>query len=198
MKILSHRIVTLTPELVYSRIFRDRPDTPRTPGIHAQEVNRYLAIAAGKLKEDPDMFPRFSPTFYPLLPAMGIAWEDMWASLYDESKLIWQPGEWERDEIYGTPDGLMIDRYPTAIAECKLTYKKIKPVTDDWLYMRQGMSYCAMGGLSQVEYHVNWALGDYKRPYQPIYDVTLVEFNEAEIETWWSRCLAVKDKVKPE
>lgn len=199
MKILSHKIIDLTPQRMYNRTHRDPPIHPRSSGYHVQEINRYLAIAAGKLKDTPagdENFPRFSPTFYPLLPALGVAWEDLWASLHMEDELLWQPGEWERDGIYGTPDGLMIES--GAIAECKLNYKKHTPISEQWLYLRQGMAYCAMSGINLVEYHVCWALSDYMRPYKPVYDVTLVEFSEQEIETWFRRMVAVKEKTKPE
>ncbi len=85
-----------------------------------------------------------------------------------------------------------------AIAECKLTYKRHKKIQEEWLYLRQGMAYCAMSGIRQVEYHVCWALSDYMRPYKPVYDVTLIEFEEREIEGWWQKMLAVREKTKPE
>ena len=107
-----------------------------------------------------------------------------------------QPGEMERDEIYGTTDGLMLQT--GAIAECKLNYKKHRPVTEDWLYMRQGLAYAALNDIDLLEYHVCWCLSNYMRPYTPLYDVTLVEFSRSEREQWWSRMLAVKDKVQPE
>lgn len=197
MRILSHKIVDLTPERMSRRTFRERVELPRTKGVqHVQAINRYLAIAAGKLKEDPDSFPAFGPNLYPLLPALGVAFEDLWASLFTEDELLWQPGEMERDGIYGTTDGLMLDS--GAIAECKLNYKKHKPVTEDWLYMRQGMAYAALNDIDLVEYHVCWCLSNYNRPYTPLYDVTLVEFSRSERETWFERMLAVKDKVTPE
>lgn len=197
MRILSHKIVDLTPERMSRRTFRERVELPRTKGVqHVQAINRYLAIAAGKLKEDPDSFPAFGPNLYPLLPALGVAWEDLWQSLFPEDQLIWQPGEFERDGIYGTPDGLMIGS--GALAECKLNYKKHKPITEDWLYMRQGLAYCSLSYNTLVEFHVCWCLSNYNRPYTPLYDVTLVEFSKNEIDSWWQRMLAVKDKVGAE
>lgn len=197
MKTLSHKVIDLTPERMRNRTFRERPDCPRSKGIHVQAVNNYLATAAGKLKEDTTgAFPAFSDTFYPLLPAMGVAWEDFWSTLFTETELLWQPGEMERGDIYGTPDGIMLES--GAVGECKFTLSKRKPISECWRYLRQGMSYCALGGFNLVEYHINWMLGDYMRPYQPVYDVTLVEFSNDEIETWYSRMQAVKEKVKPE
>lgn len=224
MRILSHRIIDLTPQRMAARTFRPTPMNPRSAGHHEGAINRYLAQGAGMLDDDDKIelnFPRFTDTFYPLVPAMGVQWEDFWASLYGDDELIWQPAEWERDHVFGTPDGLMLDGpgdpgfewrmsvapsaaiEPMRIAECKGTYKSMVPIDSKkmWLYVRQGLAMCALNeyGIRQVEYHILWYIHDYrKRPYTPAYSVSLVQFEEAEVQTWWGRMLAVKDKVKPE
>lgn len=207
MRTLSHRIITLTPGMMSGRTYRQKVDRPRSPGVHEAAVNRYLAQGAGKLDDDDKLelsFPRFSDTLYPTLPAVGVMWEDFWASLYPEEELIWQTEEWCRDGVYGTPDGLMTrGTASTRIAECKGTYKSIRPIEHEknWLYVKQGLAFCAMNpyGIREVEYHVMWFIHDYKvRPYTPVYTETVVEFSRYEVETWWERMLAVKEKVKPE
>jgi hypothetical protein len=172
--------------------------------VHVQAVNRYLAIAAGKM-QDPSAEGHwakpeqaFSQDNYPLLPAMGVMWEEFAAGLYTEQELWWQPGEYERDGIYGTPDGLLIGAEPVAIWEAKLTFRKLQPVGEVWMYLKQGLAYCALTGFDRVQYEVCWALGDYSRPYTPVATRTVVQFESREVEAWWSAMFAVKGAVKAE
>jgi hypothetical protein len=202
MQILSEALRPLTPAMMAERRDLYRPTTPRTPGVHEGAVLKYLAQAAGKLGSEEDSpFEKFSPTCYPLMPALGVMWEELVASL--DHTILWQPGEWMRDNIYGTPDGLRFDD-DVCLCEVKQTTKKIQSIETCWMYLRQGMNYCAMsepsgwGKIRRVEYHVCWLLGDYARPYQPRYTVSLVEFTDAEVEDWWRKMVAVKDKVTPE
>lgn len=199
MRVLSEERIALTPQLMESRTKRELISRPRSPGVHVQSVNRALGIAAGKLTDsDGEDYPfeKFSASSYPLMPALGVAWEEFRVSCYRESELIWQPMELERDGLYGTPDGLMV--HSDAIWECKLTTKKVQPVAGCWMYIKQGMTYCAMLGVRQVVYDVLWLLGDYSRPYQPVGTQTLVEFEERECETWWYRVREAAKSVRAE
>ncbi len=183
------------------RTVRPRPDQPRSPGVHVQAINKALGVAAGKLSSDADEdypFERFTEECYPLMPALGVAWEELRASLYSEDELLWQPGELERDGIFGTHDGLWMGEEATGIWECKQTTKRLQPITECWLYLKQGLSYCAMSGLSHVLYDVCFLLGDYTRPYQPVGTQTLVEFTEKEISSWWAVILKTAKTVSPE
>ena len=198
MKILSEQQTILTPVLMSNRTPRERMDVSRSPGLHVQAINKALGVAAGKVT-DSDLasypFEKFSDSLYPLLPALGVAWEEFRASLYSESELLWQPCELERDGIYGTPDGFLDSG---AIWECKLTTAKIKSVADCWMYLKQGLAYCAMSGRRRVVYDILWVLGDYSRPYQPIGTVTEVEFESREIEAWWKAVVRAGKNVKGE
>lgn len=201
MKVLYEQRIKLTPAVMDSRTPRSCPVRPRTPGVHVQAINKSLGIAAGKLSNLEDssgesVFERFSSESYPLLAALGVAWEELRASMYPEDELVWQPCEFERDQVYGTPDGLLPEL--GALWECKLTTKKLQPVQDLWMYNRQGMSYCAMSGMNQVLFDICFLLGDYSRPYQPYGITALVEYSRAEIEMWWSHVLRAKSNVTPE
>lgn len=201
MKILFERRIVLTPEQMANRTVRPRPEQPRSPGVHVQAINKALGVAAGKLSNDSDddyPFEKFSAECYPLMPALGVAWEELRASLYPEDVLLWQPGELERDGIFGTHDGLWISDEITAVWECKQTTKKAQPIEGLWMYLKQGASYCAMSGLRHVLYDVCFLLGDYTRPYQPIGVTTLVEFTEKECESWWQNVLKAAGSVKAE
>lgn len=215
MKILFERRLKITPLMMENRTRRELPAAVRSKGKHVQAINQRLGVAAGKLSDsgDPDYpFERFSEDCYPLMPALGVAWEELRASLYPEEELIWQPTELERDGVFGTPDGLWIpgaDEWQTgtlmlaeainaAIWECKQTTKKLQSLNDLWMYTKQGMSYCAMSGYRHVLYDVCFLLGDYTRPYTPIATTTLVEFSHEECETWWKRVLAAAPEVASE
>lgn len=199
MKILYERLWQITPEMMRTRTYREPPILERTPGLHVQAINKVLGVAAGKLTSDEDddfPFERFTDKVYPLMPACGVAWEEFRASFYGHDQLAWQYGEESRDGIVGTPDGLMI--HEDAQWECKETTKKLQGVRDLWMYLKQGISYCAMSGLKRVHYDIKFVLGDYTRPYQPKSVEALVEFEDREIEQWWQNILKNKHRVEPE
>jgi len=188
----------------------ETPAAPRSKGIHVGAVNRSLGVAAGKLSDaDADDFPfdKFTDTSYPLLPALGVSWEEFRATHYSYDKLIWQPGEFSRDNLFGTPDGLYFEEETqdfSCIWECKYSTKKLQPITTLWMYLKQGLTYCAMSlpsigqQLTRVRYDVCFALGDYTRPYKPVGVTSTVEFSWREIETWWGIVLTASSGVKPE
>lgn len=203
MKVISEERLVITPAMMAGRSHRQKVDMPRTPGVHVQAINQRLGIAAGKLSDsDADDFPfeKMTPESYPLMMALGVAWEEFRASCYSEDEMVWQPGELERDDIHGTPDGLLFDdRHGHAAHwECKRTTKKVQPVTDMWMYIKQGLSYCAMSGLTRVMYDLLFVCGDYKRPYQPMGTVTLIEFTTAECDAWWKVVAREAKNTKPE
>ncbi len=168
--------------------------------MHVGAVIRALGIAAGKMSDsDDDDFPfeRLTDTVYPWMLALGCGWEELRASHYGLDELIWQPGELERDGLYGTPDGLLMYT-PERNWEAKRTTKKIQPVAGCWNYIKQGLCYSAMNGVRQCQYDVLWVLGDYQRPYQPQATETVVEFSEGEIESWWSIVKKAAVNVRPE
>lgn len=194
--------MVITRDQMNSRQHRTIATQPRTPGVHVQAVNQQLGVAAGKLSNSDDSdfpFEKLTDTTYPLMMALGVCWEEFRASLFPEDQLIWQPGELERDGILGTPDGLLLYETP-AYWECKRTTKKVAPITDMWMYLRQGMSYCAMShcAVTRVQYDLLFVCGDYQRPYQPMGTSTIVEFTTAECEAWWSNVLKASKNVKPE
>lgn len=204
--------MALSPAMMSTgRTYRgEAPSVPRSHGVHVSAVNRALGIAAGKLSDaDADDFPfdRFTETSYPLLPALGVGWEEFRASHYGHDQLIWQPCELHRDGIFGTPDGLLWEDETEDFScfwECKYSTKKLQGIGSLWMYLKQGLCYCAMSKtslgrqISRVTYDICFALGDYSRPYKPVGMTTKVEFTLQEIETWWEIVLVASKGVKPE
>jgi hypothetical protein len=174
----------------------------RTPGIHLSGVLRHIAISAGILKGvDPvtgkwDGDKDIDEEEMPMRMAIGMAWEDWAVGLYPD--MLHQPGELERDNVFGTPDGITYDPFgdePAIIEEFKATWLSSwkKDITQKWLWMHQGMGYCSMYGLARrVRYHVLWMNGDY-RPPSPKYMTYLVEFSQAELDRGWALVLRNKD-----
>lgn len=171
----------------------------RSSGVHLSGVLKVVAETSGLLKGT--SAPTDFENDYPTIMALGVAWEEFAISFYPDS--VWQPGEMERDGIFGTPDGL--SQQPVDLfEEFKFTTKKLQPIENCWWYLRQGMGYCALSrsnglNINHVRYHICWAHGDYQREHFPIYTRTLVQFEDVEIEKFWRNVvLKNKDKAKSE
>ena len=186
------------------------PSVPRSHGVHVSAVNRALGIAAGKLSDPEDVdfpFDRFTDKEYPLLPAIGVAWEEFRVTHYTHDRLLWQPMELSRDGIFGTPDGLLFEDETDDFScfwECKYSTKKLQSIANLWMYLKQGLSYCAMSfdtlgrWITKVCYDVCFGLGDYTRPYKPVGQMSVVQFSRLEIASWWENVKKAASGVKPE
>lgn len=223
MRILHEQQVTITPAMMANRVQRKWVRRPRFKGPHVQAINVHLGIGAGKVERNDKEnvgFDQFTETNYPLLPAQGVAIEEFLAGFYQLNELIWQPKSYVKDGIAGNPDGIRLITGPVRhepirhelvrqreigqwlidrrVWECKSTTKKLQSIKTCWLYLKQGMSYCYLTGLDTVEYDVWWVLGDYSRPYQPVWTKSIVWFDKSEIRQWWDRLRENKEDVVPE
>lgn len=206
MKVHYEREIRLTHEIMSNRRVLVRQEYPRSPGLHISAILRKMGIAAKELTDSDRWdfpFDRMTNTHYPIMMALGVGWEEFRASTYTEEQLIWQPYELHRDQIYGTPDGLMPpqDDGITEFSrtwECKRTTKKLSSIREHWLYLKQGLSYAAMGASRFVQYDILYVDGNYQRPYQPAAMESLVEFEERELESWWKNVLRNTNGVKHE
>jgi len=214
VEVLEHVIISLTADDLRRRVLIDRLklNSPRTSGVHLSGILKYLAyspggaLADGKAKSEPCDFEET----YPTIVACGVMWEEMAASLYPD--MNWQPGEMERNGIYGTLDGLTTDVevlperskrsiHVTVNEEFKFTTKGMRPPQDVWWWKRQALGYCAMNGVDCTRWHVLWAHGGYQGKrweHFPVHTRTLVQWTEEEIEGWWKTVLKNKEKAKAE
>jgi hypothetical protein len=196
---------------------------PRTSGVHLSGILRKMAVKYGKLpaeyanndigaliRETPiDMAGGISPL---CRLAFGMAWED-WIKRFVE--LFWvgfvhQPGEFERDGILGTPDGLSSEPDGSiAVHEFKFTWKSMakKSVAEEWLWLAQVAGYAALvshllGGvpITKAYLHVAYANGDYKRDADsgPKYAVYAIEMTQEEVEMAWVEYVNHKELAQPE
>lgn len=188
------------------------PDAqPRSPGIHLSGILRELAIGMKLFKaDDSDLDMLIADTEYLgteprlLLLAMGLSWED-WL-LPRLPRVQPHPGEFSKNGIIGTPDGLEFRRgQPPLLHEAKATYKSFNWDFDHHqLYLWQGAGYLAM--LSEVYgvpctecvFHVWHVRGDYKSRF-PLMQSVVVTFDQQEVEDYWGmierhKYLAVPEK----
>jgi hypothetical protein len=231
MKLISQTVVNIEWTDVRKRVHRCPPNNShvRTPGVHLSGVLRHIPLESGILQ------PRTTPQtgnvestsskgnlqdidedVMPLRMVLGTFFEDGVVGFYPEMQ--WQPGELERDRIFGTPDGLSVFAGSVAeqviqrisgqaaylLEEFKLTWKSEWNYGGDrfcsanWMWMRQALGYLALlqhNGLDVAllaQFHVCWVCGDY-RPPSPKYVRYLVEFTQKEIDSLWSLVLKHKN-----
>jgi len=159
----------------------------RSSGIHLSGVNKYVLTKLGYLSPD-DLTDEM-----PLRMAVGMAWEDWAVGLWPD--MIWQPGEWERDGVFGTPDGyspgaVLTDR--PMVEEFKATWKSRYTYGTDEnllgekgkLWMWQLMGNCYAMNCNHARLHILWVNGDY-RPPCPAYVTYLIEFSAVELKQYW-------------
>lgn len=184
------------------------PDLHRSPGLHVSEIIRAVALQPSLAlftEEDRD-------DEAPLCVALGMGWEWIAARLYPE--MNWQPGEVEREGIFGSPDGISLisgefGKYiltdEPVIDEFKFTGKSqrvkgakpmpngtllakdLKDIRTEWMWMQQGMSYCNMHDLrpTVARFHICWSKGPYTYPMKGVYMRYLVKFEPHELIGNW-------------
>jgi len=150
---------------------------------------------------------------------VGMAMENWMVGLMHEAggDFCWQPGEWERDGVFGTPDGIStysvvadpfgpFDDPPTPVTrvdvpmveEFKATWKSQRTHGDVlkqkmWIWQLAGN--CRAMGATVGMLHVFWVNGDY-RPPTPKYCRYVVEFEQRELDEFW-RNVVVANRDKP-
>lgn len=192
--------------------------SPRTSGIHLSGILRKMALEYGKLpaeyaNSNAGTLIRETPIEQAgsisalCRMAFGMAWEQ-W--IVQHATHYWpgfmhQPGEFIRDDIRGTPDGLSEepDGSP-AIHEFKFTWKsmgKNKPIDGEWLWLAQIAGYAALVSEAlccpciKAYLHVAYAMGDYTRGPEsgPKYKVYAIDMNQEEVEMAWSEYVKYRD-----
>ena len=164
-----------------------------------------LAIACKKLKPGEILEEE-----YPLLWALGCAWEEYCASFYPG--MDYQPGGVALNGIHGTADGISLDpKYGTVVEEFKFTFKgersdlphrlaadsKLKKFSDEWMWQHQGRAYCKLYNAVVVRWHVCHVRGDYKS-FGPIYKRYTFEFSKKEVQQTWDMLKGNKELAVPE
>jgi hypothetical protein len=196
--------------------------SPRSSGIHLSGILRKMALQYGKLpaeyaNSNAGQLIRETPIELAgnvgglCRMAFGMAWEN-W--IVAHVGRFWpdfthQPGEFIRDDIRGTPDGLSQepDGNP-ALHEFKFTWKSMnKPIADEWLWLAQVSGYAALVShylccpVTKAYLHVAYAMGDYSRDKPesgPKYRVYAIEMSQEEVERAWGEFVKNKEMAEPE
>jgi hypothetical protein len=183
----------------------------RTPGIHLSGILRPMAITLGHLEPDDIELDELIKTTshldtgnVPTLMRIGIgfAWEE-WIAKHLPAEF--HPGEFSHMGITCTPDGIQLrPGLPPLLHEIKATYKSAKrPFEDHKMWVWQAAGYLRIISeefgeeCTECVFHPLFLRGDYGAAF-PLYRPVHVEFEWAEIESYWQMILANKHRAKPE
>lgn len=184
---------------------------PRSGGVHCSSLIRSIAINTGKLKlAEKGHGSRFKMDAviderdFPLVMAMGMAWEDWLSRQYPD--MLYHIGELSLDGISMSPDGVTVDMEmdPTLgmgiVEEFKFTYKSSrKPIEEQWMWLAQVKAYCKALPTLCARLHVLHANGDYDyaRPgLPPQYIVHSLQFTQRELDSNWNMLVKEKDDLE--
>jgi hypothetical protein len=169
----------------------------RSSGIH---VSGIIQILAAKHNIS---YPQSSEVERQMRFAVGFAWEE-WL-VKQIPGLIHQPGPYQLDGVWMSPDGVTNDDLGLLLHEMKATWTSMtKPIQDRITWLWQVMSYLA--GISatfgekctRAVIHPLYLNGDYKENRHPVYQPVMLEFEWSEIEKNWELMLAYRDQAKEE
>ena len=173
----------ITPEMILGP--SSDPPSPRSPGLHLSQIYWDLAKSAGLLGEND--FTEEELAFY---KAGGFLWEHCFKLALLEAfadASVFRPGEFTRDGIIGSPDGLRLE--PFRLVELKCTWQSSRKLDQlekyRWVWLAQIKSYCWMTGANQCELHVFCVCGDW-RPPVPATRSFLLEWSDRELQENWA------------
>ena len=171
----------------------------RTDIVHQSELIKIAKAAAGEpvdgIEGETDGFR--AQLGFLFERALEIVWTEYWRIERDVETQL----SLERDGIAGTPDGF---NYETNRLESyKLTWRSARKWNEDiegnfWPWLMQEKGYMAMLNqhldepVTEVDYWVGFALGDYKGPWRLGVWTETLTFSEAEIHDNWQTMLRYK------
>ena len=193
------------------------PTPRRTPGLHVSGLIRSAALKYGLLKprtrqqqvaQDKEQevlrsFSTFSSfggggtglTFEedcPLIVFMGLCWEDRLQQQYPN--MVYHIGEFDRDGVLMSPDGIEEWNGVWFVDEIKLTYKSMStPFEFQTLYHIQTKAYCKRLKTNYCRFHVLYVNGNYtdtRGPHYRLYDIT---YTDLELQSNWDFLLRHRD-----
>lgn len=174
----------------------------RSSGVHLSGIIKAVLQGMGKLDRE-DLTDEM-----PLRMAIGMAWENWVVGLMPKPpEFRWQPGEWEKDGVYGTPDGMSQVDKRLMVEEFKATWKSERThgeveehsILEEKIWIWQLMANCHAKKVVYARLHVLWVNGDY-RPPSPKYMRYVVKFEKKELAEFWelvvlrNRQLAVREQ----
>ncbi len=193
---------------------KEKPQaSPRSKGLHVSTLIKRIAVNMGLIKSLKAMGgkwkaePVLDEEDFPLIMAMGMAWEDWLSQQYSE--MIYHPGELALDGVAGSPDGITPCELPegagdAVIEEFKLTLKSGRHDihhSNYLMWLWQVMAYCKMLGTLCARLHVLFINGcyDYAAPgLPPIYRIYVLQFSQEEVDRTWAMLMTERDTLLQE
>lgn len=157
--------------------------------LHLSTIYRDLAETALLKKADPDM-AEDDLLWY---ASGGFIWEQLFSIAFRESVSsgdIVRPDEWEKDNIYGSPDAIRVSDWTLIELKCRwMSSRKFDALEKHfWMTLIQIKSYCHMIGTNRAELHVFFVNGDYRPPMPRVRAVAL-DFTDQELGENWAMIL---------
>lgn len=174
-------IATERPDLQLDTLGLGGGDPNRSPGLHLSTIIKSVMMVL-----EPDRFT--GPLDVPRVET-GCAFEDLLAESLAR-RIGWsKPGEFVKDGVIGSPDGLDADAW--RVDEVKCTWVSDKdgldhPKLSHWMLQVKG--YCHMLATTQARMYVLFVNGDYKPP-RPVLRVWDLTFTDRELADNWTMLL---------
>ena len=166
------------------------PDPDRPTGLHVTDVIRDMAIRTGLLKVAPhgDDSDDASWTM-----EVGLLFEDqlelaLSRQLVDE-KVLQRPKPMCVDNIWMSPDALLIESDGLVVVEYKMTKKSLaKPMIDPtfWMWRMQVGAYCRAVETTLCRFYIVHMVGDYRTERQATPRVVDGVFEPHVLSEQWS------------
>jgi hypothetical protein len=105
---------------------------------------------------------------------------------------VLRPGEFTKDGITGSPDGVSFNEGVPVVEEIKCTWMSSRGCPDDrkfWHWFVQIKAYCHLLDTRLACLHVFFVNGDYAQHREPQYLSWDLRFNKGELDENWSMLL---------
>jgi len=105
---------------------------------------------------------------------------------------VLRPGEFTKDGVTGSPDGICFDAEGSVIEEIKCTWMSSRGCPDDkkyWHWLVQMKAYCHLIDTLRARLHVFFVNGDYAQHREPQYLSWDFTFTKGELIENWSMLL---------
>lgn len=182
-------IVDRLPDTLDSLLLEASP--ARTPGLHLSDVIKSILDTTEPGKYSGPIDPLYTDPGFTFERLLETAWTSRLVNIV-------RPGEFERDGIICSPDGIDInDPHRPELIEIKITEMSsvdcpLDPKFRKWLW--QMGAYCHVCGLTSARLHALFLRGDYKKKRRE-YGVWRITWTLEELDSVWSMIIGhARDK----
>jgi hypothetical protein len=163
------------------------PNPPRSDTLHVSTLIKAILVGLEpeRFSNDSDPSVKFEMGF-----AVERAIEEAWRLRRIE---VLRPGEFEKDGITGSPDGVSFDSDGPIVDEIKCTWMSSRGAPEDkkfWHWLVQMKAYCYLLDTTRARLHTFFVNGDYAQHREPQYLSWDLQFTEREILENWNMLLS--------